>query len=410
MKLKKSSIAIWLFFFFETEGFGLIQLTKFGIYRTDFINIGLIALSFCLIFIYGWKLTSDDIYKKWVIAGLVIHIVTIIYSCLIYSQGLIDVLKVSLFYFVPLLYFPLVRIFNKYIKNVDDIFRYIVFVALIISILGLLQRILYSRGIVFIDTVFQGSTRYGAIRFTLAESTVAISLLYLISKALKNKLHNNIRFILIISIEILYFILVLKTRSDWMCIIISVLGAVALSYKNNLRKLAVIALVVIAVFYIYSNGIVGDFISELTSDYGVQARQVSYGYYWNQFLKKPFLGMGYINGSVSQDLSLLLNGQTGHAYRNDVGFLGLLNELGIVGGLWYVVLVIKVIKNSYQLNIQNSSIDLWSTMFSIYLISTSVNLLMTNAIRMPMLIFAIAIMDTASIQLKNQTVRFEQVV
>ena len=145
------------------------------------------------------------------------------------------------------------------------------------------------------------------------------------------------------------------------------------------RVLFRVAIVVGIVLSVFGDLFSTTIASWSSSDFGILARMNGLQFFIEKFYEYPILGMGFITSSQSQDSIsyALLNSANGyHFSRNDVGLIGLLNMMGIIGVSWYILVVANMWKKARK--IMNDFNDNLPLLLVVYTMITSVNLIATD--------------------------------
>lgn len=156
-------------------------------------------------------------------------------------------------------------------------------------------------------------------------------------------------------VGILSLLFVAQVRALTICIAISFLIQVLKSGRTQKAKIwtvIVVLLVVIPMLFVFNDKIISYFFAAgmgggLNSNSSMN-RVYAMDYYWNCFLKSPFLGNGFVDGSVNSAYYAVEHGPQNVAWYSDVGFMGLLAKTGLIAILYYIIPVTKMCKVAHR--------------------------------------------------------------
>ena len=231
------------------------------------------------------------------------------------------------------------------------------------------------------------SLRYGSLRLSVASYIVSFALFISIFDFINTK--NKTDFINIIVCSFFFFYAV-KTRTEIMYIISTIYIIIILFIKKRNFKIIMIMLGLIIFGTLLLSGFFSNYYSSLENDDGVNMRFYTIDYYTEQIKEKPILGMGYIKQNINDKLDILLFGEKGYYYRDDVGFIGTVNESGVVGGLLYLSLIIILLRMIIKLYKFDKLNYLWMLSIAIYIIFCSINITYMSHARITALVLFIS--------------------
>lgn len=84
--------------------------------------------------------------------------------------------------------------------------------------------------------------------------------------------------------------------------------------------------------------------SYFEDDAGIMIRFKTIEYYWNHILEKPLFGYGFITANRQTATYSIMSGIGGYYFRDDVGIVGFLDQFGFLGGVWFISLVVNMLK------------------------------------------------------------------
>ncbi|MDM0979081.1 hypothetical protein QTJ05_14230 [Clostridium perfringens] len=272
-------------------------------------------------------------------------IVEIIISKLRYDQSNISLFSVSIYYFVILIYF----IISYYNVKQKEIIKIFINISLVLSIILIIQFVLYEKsGIAFLKINVGSVKRFGEVRISEGAHAVALGIILSFSEIIKSRkilLESNIKNILNLILGFIEIIFIAKTRSILVILIISIIFMLLYHSKGISERIKIIFMIIISSIILMNSNIVKKY-DNLDSEekWSTIARKGAIEYYLDQVVEKPLFGVGIINPSESIEMHYYARGPLGIYYRDDVGIIGFLNAFGLVGLIWYISLVYKILK------------------------------------------------------------------
>ena len=402
ISLSKSKIAIVLLVISLFHFFAILR-TSNVIYSADLVNVLVIFFTaFFVLFSNGHILTNKYInhgYIAWIFFTLILWGIQIIHSVIAYhkyGQTFVQVLSVayamlSVFAFFPFSYY------QEKVDNIDCLKKVIEYASVIAAVLNIFQVFLYNYGITFLDLGTLGlANQRNGLRWGLGQYVVAISLMMSLFDAI-NLAEHRMQNVLLSALYLFDVIYAVKTRSLELYLIITIYFIIFFCLKGfNARILLSIVGVAALLYLVYAN-VIGSFYGELAQDAGVNIRINAIAFYLKQFIEHPILGMGYIKASTAGThlLELLRGplwfGTTRYYFRDDVGFIGLLNENGIIGAIWYIWALILLFKESRYLYKKDYKHYTWCIASLIFITLCSVNLIYTTSGMFPILVMVMSL-------------------
>lgn len=382
MKINIPKTTLWLFLLCICQFFAVFQTGSF-IYKADLINMTVIILSILVIMVCKLKpilkKNSENYIKVWIKIQLIFYIIECIYSTFLYSkygQSFSGTIASSFGILSIISFFPLFFLQEK-ISDVDYLKKAIKKVGCIAAIFSIIQVFLYNYGIILLD-ITGTSIRYGTLRFGIAGYIVSIGLIIALFDYFYNNKRKDLFYIII---GVIYFLYASKTRTEMMYILGSVYVVVILFVKNKTVKTLMIFSAIVMVIVLLYSGFFSKYLFELSNDAGINMRFETIEYYINQFKEKPILGMGFIKINLNDTLDAIVYGNRGYYFRDDVGFIGLLNERGIIGGILYIALVVNLFKMVFFMYKKDKRKNVWMVAVCVYISFCSINIIYTNSLR-----------------------------
>lgn len=388
------------------QWFGIFKTGNF-IYKADLINISTIFISIVIIIILSFEpiLQKKTIgkYRFWIVGTILLWIFECVNSAINYAkygQSFFDTIAasfgiLSIISLLPLCYLQEKIRDKNYLKN---LIKNLGFVAALLSIV---QVFLYDYNIIFLD-ISGSSTRYGSLRFSVAGYMVSISVIITLFDWIKTK--RGVDLVKTI-IEIIFLIYAQKTRTEIIYVILAVYFVSILFLKNKNAKVLLFILGILALFMSTASGFTSSFLAELDSDAGINMRFETINFYMKQFYDHPILGMGFIRSSTNNaTLYGLLYGSgryAGYFYRDDVGIIGVINEKGILGIIWYCLVLILILKQVIFLYRFDKKENVWMLCIWVYILICSINIIWVNNLRIASLSIIIALIQHYYYMVRN---------
>lgn len=335
----------------------------------------------------------------------------IVFSLLKYNQSFFDIWTKFYHFFSLTLVVPLLYKLETD-KGIKKIINTILFCSTVFSLICLLQSKLYNSGghIVLPGlTSDMISIRTGKLRLS-ANSVFHLGFIILLSKisdVTKSFWQKRIDILLFI-IHFLTVIFVFMSRSLLVIFIVTFIFIyLANTQSSKLFRLIILGIgSVCAIHFLDISSFIDSFSVDTTAGTALSTsnRLEALEYFTGVFRSNPIFGMGFIRESLLQ-YRQLLHGPNLTYYVTDIGFLGLLGESGILGGLififltYYLYIKIRII-NSNKLFIDSYSYSLAYGLFSFWLL-TSISLIVTNprySVSMPFIIAIEIFISERSIQ------------
>lgn len=393
--LKKAYILFFLLIF--TEFCGLLPLNSLGIFNTVFTTIGLVALNvFALLIIvlkHKTKIEKDKTFSKIIIWGLVYFVFLAIVSLFRYSdQTLFSIFKSNLFLFIFLSFF----IFKIVLQTKEDgvfLLRTLIAINVIICLLSLLQVVLFPNGFIFVNQALSSSTRNGNVRFTIARSYTPVVTLISLVCLLNSRKHLFIHVSNII-LSVATMVFVNQTRSVLLFCFIAIMLFWAL--KEFKLQESIFKIVLLILVFSVAAFLLKDYYLNNILDSSIKIRIKAYDYYLEQFGKSPIIGYGIADQNViDSEYYVLVRGtdEYGQFYIEDVGVVGWIFQTGIIGFIFYFLIMLKTIlisKKLVSIDQKSSNIVL---VVSMYYLLGSINLFAIQNIRMGLFVLFISYAD-----------------
>ena len=295
--------------------------------------------------------------RKYMVYIFLMCIAVFCYSVIVYNQQSINqTFRIGCRFLYPLLSIPILVIICRE-KGINNLFKFLNIISACWYVLMILQKIVFnsSGALIFnMSDIFSTdniATRNSGIRLSL-QAFGNIVLLYNFSNIYSGKVKGKKVIFPIIQCALgLYCVIFIQqTRMqiliDFLCIALVVLFNGKTKSKQIIKAIAIVA----GGIFIYICPAVSNFFASFTSSefqYSASSMARSYAvkYYISVLIQYPIFGLGWaFEGQYFQ----LLHGSMGYAYSSDVGFLGLLSDIGIFAFGYYIWPLIRIIKKLFQ--------------------------------------------------------------
>lgn len=354
----------------------------------SFLSITTIAL--CILIIEKLINEKRFIFSNLIFCLFLICFIEMIKSVYNYNISLLQVIENSSYILIVLSYYIFaysIRTLNKNIVlNIFMIF------VLILSTILLFQYYLYDK-IGFFIYIERHDFRFGSLRMTQGEGIINIIIIIAFGQILNNNKYkwNQIISYLTFFIGLAELILVQKTRYAILCVVVSCIIMIFIkNIKRFLTFIILFSILALLYFFIKNTTFYDQYISSLSNSEGsLMTRNLEIQFYLDQFKDHKTFGMGF-----TPENSTIKSGFFGSYFRDDVGIVGLLNTFGIVGFVWYILMLgksILIILKSISLNTIKYSYECLGLI--IFVILTSATLIITDPQRIVGLPIFFALLD-----------------
>jgi O-antigen ligase len=381
----------------EVDLFYIVQNTTFAKYNSGGQKIIIIYIALFVLYLMLLITRKKDkfIFNKFIIFFIVLGGIEFIRSIVQYNQTFRNVFIVGNYFAIVLCYY----IFTYYIKSSKhkNFLQVVTMIfTLILSCEFIVQFLLFkSKGIFLnIPTLLKGTS----LRITASEGLINIGIIiafsYFFSKNNKHKLLSA--FTLIAGMADLIF--VQKTRAALLIVVISCIILTAIKYIKKPIKLVAICTIIAIIFGIFtmssfSSSDAGSIYSFSTDDASYIIRQQEVNFYTNQIQQNPILGMGFLNSDSNAMTHYLATGINDMFYRSDVGLIGFTDTFGLVGALWYILLLIAVYKK-IRVSIKDKDFNNYEVIgIFVFIIFSSSTLIVMDVQRIIGLIILLSLVD-----------------
>lgn len=333
MHISKQEILIWLLL--------LLQLSSLFAFNSLIVAVIILLIYSFLHIIDIVKIPRAS--TALIFSILIIGLVNSVYNKFMYGQSIADGFIGIYFLGMFFSYFIFIRYFEKDKRRIDKLNERVMVISAIVAILAILQTLLYPYINLFDFSIRNGRMRIPGTAMSFFAEIIGIAYLLMGRANVKMK----------VSLAILVFALfyVSQSRSGIILLFLAAVFTIAKKLLNAKSKEAVVLL------FVFTTGIVifilllsrteiwqniFSFVDEIDSGAGSGATRVSeMQYYWEQMSGKELFGLGLLRGGSS--LANWIFREDLYYYIEDLGLLGFIFQTGLLGLLWVVYAVVKII-------------------------------------------------------------------
>lgn len=357
-------LGIMMFFllYYRTD----VSIVLLILLNEDFFNINilkkdyhLILLGYCillfivyLIKVLNKKVIDKNNFIKNISLILFIVFIEVINSYYINKQPIkYGVISIQIFFRYLIYFYLIVQLkSNNMINKLKTI---IIYMGNFASILYIIQASLYPR-IIFLDVAY--SYRDGHVRFYTGISIIIFALIINLNEIIIKNKKVNIVFLIINSV---YFIFVCRTRNINISLIFTFLIIYFINPKirsiiNKSMKILIPLTLILSIYLLNNNirniDIIDDknVIQEIKSKEGsAYFRIKEIEFYMEQLKENKWLGLGFYSDSYYGTYYIM--GRNQNFYTVDIGIIGFLYHVGILGTVIFLYPIIKVFKLSRKI-------------------------------------------------------------
>ena len=330
-------------------------------------------------------------------------------------QSLIDTVRVALVFLIPMLSVCFLLELD-YFSRMECMLEFINGICLIWNLLLIVQSIVYARsGNLLFDfsSYFIGDmvyTRNSSIRMSSGLLSQYM-FIYNFASLCKNRNQRSRSwvyhaFAFVIGMYCVFFIA--QTRADEVYILLAIMAVLFIGSDSWKSKMLTIVVLIASLIFIYNNDFIGDFIQSFDStginQNGTTHRLYAIEYYLEVIKQHPIFGNAFaMTTNKVNPYYYVEHGSVGWAYYSDVGFLGLLANVGIFGIVVYIIplirqlFIIKKLLRKYTVHELAFLIGSFT-----YMLVSSATLISTDAARMVQFAFIIALFEANYSKLSQQ--------
>lgn len=339
-------------------------------------------------FIINWDKPSKIVYLLVIIASINAFISIVKYD----SISVSCVFRALYPFFICFLFFPLNDVFKDAIKK-ELFIKILTIINIIAIIIILFQAYLYNNYHILFISVYEFTQaeevaiRGGNFRLTYLDTMILLSFVISLGYMVRGRC---IKHFFNVFLSFIYIYCVSQTRSE--IVICFILIIIAIQQKYNLKgqftrglKLLFI-LVLISIFLILNiEGIKSKFYSVSFTSFSTRLEEINY--YINLLKNNIICGVGLFDPLKGENYYEILHGINGKYTITDIGILGQSARLGIQIICWYVYFIKYLFTNVKK--------DKRNLFLALYVLMTSVNLIVLDNQRIITIPIVIALVNTS---------------
>lgn len=394
MLVKINKILIVLLLLIEVNFFSLFYfpsfISNYSNYLVKYLSLFLIIIMLLINLIFSNSLHSKLTFGIPIFFLLASVVIITIFSSYHYSQTILGTGRLSYYYFIIMLYYFLLYYFFS-TKNIHFLASTIRLIGVIYSGILIIQILLYLKtGTFFLNTSSTGlnlssnildndTTIFisGIPRIQQPADFIMFSFLITNIEMSNKKQRISFKNIIFYVLQLSYLLFIAQTR---MYIILSALIIILLVlYKINSRKrifLGILMLVGIGIFHKYILYKFGFFSENRSASTLIRFDELQY--YIPQIFSNHGFGIGFADDMEYYFLNhgTFYNADVSSFYFDDIGIMGNMAQLGILGIMSIIVLIYYLM--NFYLKSNNKIIILF---IYLYLFVTSISLSVLNVQR-----------------------------
>lgn len=356
--------------------------------KLDFQKSNIIISIICILFL-TWKSKyfrkNTHAFRFDVMLFVFLVIAQMFISRFRYGQSVSCCIKAGIYYFAILFYY-IITYKDKERRTIEYIKNCFIYISFLLSVVLIIQYFVYDRmRITFIGVDLSRAFRMDGVRITDGMYFISLGIIFTLSKILNYRKEFTIRrfvfYIMSLGLDLFYIVFVSKTRAI-LIVIGTVMAGMMLFSGNSVKKKLIIILVSTVGIIIFANSNILKKYMEIgqTDTYSTSIRLEAIQYYVNQIEDNKLFGTGLIYEKDNHDkLSYILHGPETKYFKSDVGIFAIYNTFGMLGLLWYILIIIKFIRilfRKYKMKIVCNNVD--SIGLFIYFIATTPTLNMVS--------------------------------
>ncbi len=377
LKIRKNTFLLKIWFvvvlLLELELFGIVvmptvwySLNSAG-QKTLIIALTFIAVLYCanrkVNNVYYTSLKKNC--NKYVYAFLIMILVVSIYTMIAYpNQTLFQTFRVWEHLLCVFMVYPLIYIYEKD-NGIEGIFKILGILGMLYMILICVQAYLYnSNGTIIMNGYFATRNigfRYNSVRLGI-DYVLYLLLIYDFDCFINKKcstLYEKIIVVIRVLLGLYITFFVQGSRAMLAAVLCGCVAVIFFSGKKKSKLQRNVFFATIAVLFLLSTDVldvIWENIMSVTGDlaYSRTNRLGATAYFFECFIKNPFFGMGFLSDANVEYLSIL-KGTNQTFYLTDVGLIGVMAQMGIMGVLIYLFILMRGLKTIILLKKYNLS-------------------------------------------------------
>lgn len=393
-------ITLFLLLFLNEHLFYLFDLNKINLSGSFNVNdfILVISIIFTIMIYKTTTNVNNKLSKKYKILlyfGIPIIIFSTINAYVNYNQPLMLGIRPQRFLLLYLMYFSFIRYFMFYENSIKKLKNMIIYVGVFICIMYVIQYFIIDK-IQFLQVGV--GLRFGEARLRFDSFIIFIEYYFILNKVLDKV---KLKYIIILLIDIIFFIFVIKARLALIAVLIS--SSFILILKKRRKYIHIYFFIwAILIIVLLPNNFVKQYINsiklDLSSNTGTYEVRDKGRDFYKEKLKDNFLfGEGIINETWPD--AVYESGVSKNYFVVDNGLYGIAFLYGIFGVIWTIVFYLLIFIGSYKIYKKTDNVSYLG--ISLYLFITIWNIPYPIMGTYPFYLSLILAMINSDIILKN---------
>lgn len=336
-----------------------------------------------------------------------------VFGVIRYDQSPFDIFAEMRHYYIVLMAFPVCYGLEKCANTQKILDRFLTLIFVYV-ILILLQAIVYNADSLWFlnGYISEKSFRDGSLRIGLG-SLAPFLLLYSFSCCCDSRRNFRKRCAALITSVVTAgaYVYCTQTRALNLALGGALLAILMVARYRASKKAVLLYLLAAGIFFCFYQGIFSDLVYSLFFDQSKSSsalgRLYSIKHYLQAFYDNPVFGTGIIR-ETNLKFAFIKHGSDGLVYSDDVGLIGLIGENGIIGLIFYSLILFRLLYLTYEMVIKKK---IWNTDtyfmtgMSVFLILTSATLIITNTMRIFLCPFLLAFYEYYGVKVHERKVK-----
>lgn len=293
----------------------------------------------------------------------------VIYTVVTYHNDLIInavvLTRKNLYWLDILLVYPILYVFDVD-RGIEKIVDWIIRIAVFGNAQRFISWLAYSKAgtVIFPTIIKEGLSNFRSGVYRLGGCTLHSLGFDLAIYKYANENRKKRRYLVVIILFAAYQVIISQSRAHMICyaatLCVALYYFLSVCYSKNRGKFKIVfaGLLFLAFVILIFNGFLSSFFSSfsITATDGGYAgstinRLYAMDYYWDLFKSRPLFGLGFLyddSDTVGSMVRLLrgagISGKT--AYLEDLGILGQIFQVGIIGSFFLFWIIIRLFKNA----------------------------------------------------------------
>lgn len=347
----KSKLQLFLFcltLFMAKSGFYLWEVNDYmieGLFKYSDIGI-IFSLVWSIYVIVNYGLLKSN-FTRFINLFTLLTLISAFTAFYYFGQNIFrGIMCQRIFFTYIFCFFPIIILLKKSVIDYQDIITLLLYFAAYELIVTTLQYLVLDK-FTFL-TVKMGS-RYDSNRIYFNNNLVTLASFISLNHILKGRL--KFKYVFIIIGTFFYIFIVTKMRANSLVFTLTIFGMILLYGKINRKKLFVLSLGFLSIFYLANTVIFQDILYFAqhgeSPDKTLEFREYGRLIYLNGFIESPIVGKGHPSIANPKAFNTAA-GKAGLNFFSDNGIFGFAYSYGIFGLMWVFSLFYRAIKRSWK--------------------------------------------------------------